>query len=56
MLEAAISRTSCTAGLIVHSDQGWHYKMQPYRVMLARREVKHKPATTTRRFKAFSAP
>ena len=40
MLEAALSRTSCAAGLIVHSDQGWHYKMQPYRAMLVRRGVK----------------
>ena len=34
-LQVALSRTECTAGLIVHSDQGWHYKMQPYRAMLA---------------------
>lgn len=40
MLEAALSRASCATGLIVHSDQGWHYKMQPYRAMLARRGVK----------------
>jgi transposase InsO family protein len=39
MLEAALSRTNCVAGLIVHSDQGWHYKMQPYRPMLVRRGV-----------------
>lgn len=39
-LEAAFSRTRCAAELIVHSDQGWHYKMQPYRAMLARRGVK----------------
>ena len=39
-LQVALSRTECTAGLIVHSDQGWHYKMQPYRAMLARRGVK----------------
>ena len=37
MLEAALSRANCAADLIVHSDQGWHYKMQPYRAMLARR-------------------
>ena len=29
-LRTALSRTKCTAKLIVHSDQGWHYKMQPY--------------------------
>ncbi len=40
MLETALSRTSCAAGLIVHSDQGWHYKMQPYRAMLARHGAK----------------
>ena len=39
MLEAVLSRTNCVAGLIVHSDQGWHYKMQPYRAMLVRRGV-----------------
>ena len=39
MLETALSRTNCVAGLIVHSDQGWHYKMQPYRAMLVRRGV-----------------
>jgi transposase InsO family protein len=39
-LQVALSRTRCTAELIVHSDQGWHYKMQPYRAMLARRGVK----------------
>lgn len=39
-LRAALSRTRCAAELIVHSDQGWHYKMQPYRAMLERRGVK----------------
>ena len=39
MLEAALWRTSCAAGLIVHCDQGWHHKMQPYRTMLVRRGV-----------------
>jgi len=38
-LRAALSRSECTAELTVHSDQGWHYKMQPYRTMLARRGV-----------------
>ena len=41
MLEAALARTKCADELIVHSDQGWHYKMQPYRAMLARHGVKH---------------
>lgn len=39
-LRAALSRTKYVAELIVHSDQGWHYKMQPYRAMLERRGVK----------------
>ena len=39
-LREALSRTACTAQLIVRSDQGWHYKMQPYRAMLALRGVK----------------
>lgn len=38
-LQAALSRTECALELIVHSDQGWHYKMQPYRTMLASRGV-----------------
>jgi putative transposase len=38
-LRAALSLSGCTTGLIVHSDQGWHYKMQPYRTMLAHRGV-----------------
>jgi putative transposase len=39
-LQAALSQTRHTAELIVHSDQGWHYKMQPYRAMLERCGVK----------------
>ena len=39
-LETALSRAKSTADLIVHSDQGWHYKMQPYRAMLASHGVK----------------
>jgi transposase InsO family protein len=35
-LGAALSRAGHTGELTVHSDQGWHYKMQPYRTMLAR--------------------
>jgi len=34
-LKAALSQSECTNKLTVHSDQGWQYKMQPYRVMLA---------------------
>ena len=39
-LETALSRAKSGADLIVHSDQGWHYKMQPYRAMLASHGVK----------------
>jgi putative transposase len=38
-LQSALSRSQCTAELTVHSDQGWHYKMLPYRALLARRGV-----------------
>lgn len=38
-LEAALTRTRHAAELIVHSDQGWHYKMLPYRAMLAQHGV-----------------
>jgi putative transposase len=34
-LQAAFPRSKNSHGLVVHSDQGWHYKMQPYRDMLA---------------------
>ena len=36
MLDTALSRRKHTDELTVHSDQGWHYKMQPYRTMLKR--------------------
>ena len=39
-LRSALSRSECTTELIVHSDQGWHYKMQPYRAMLANHGVR----------------
>jgi len=35
-LQAALRRFEGAAGLILHSDQGWHYKMRPYRALLAR--------------------
>lgn len=38
-MHAALSHCKPTSELTVHSDQGWHYKMQPYRAMLARRGV-----------------
>ena len=34
-LQEALARSACAFELIVHSDQGWHYKMQPYRALLA---------------------
>ena len=39
-LREALARSACAPELIVHSDQGWHYKMQPYRAMLAHHGVK----------------
>ena len=38
-LEVALSQSKNTTRLTVHTDQGWHYKMQPYRAMLAHRGV-----------------
>jgi len=38
-LQTALSRTECASELIVHSDQGWHCRMQPYRATLASRGV-----------------
>ena len=38
-LRAALSQSKTFNRLTVHSDQGWHYKMQPYRAMLARQGV-----------------
>ena len=34
-LEVALSQSDDTTGLTVHSDQGWHYKTQPYWAILA---------------------
>ena len=39
-LRTVLSRARSASELIIHSDQGWHYKMQPYRAMLAQRGVK----------------
>ena len=36
---AALSQSAYIAELTVHSDQGWHYKMKPYRTLLANRGV-----------------
>lgn len=38
-LDAALSSCVHTGDLTVHTDQCWHYKMQPYRTMLARHGV-----------------
>ncbi len=38
-LQAALQRVKTAAGLVVHSDQGWHYKMGPYQAMLAQHHV-----------------
>lgn len=38
-LRAALSQLKPLSRLTVHSDQGWHYKMKPYRAMLARQGV-----------------
>lgn len=39
-LREALARSTCASELVVHSDQGWHYKMQPYRAMLEQHGVK----------------
>lgn len=39
-LREALARSACASELIVHSDQGWHYKMQPYRAMLKHHGVR----------------
>lgn len=38
-LRAVRSQSEDTTGLTVHSSQGWHYKMQPYRAMLVQHGV-----------------
>ena len=38
-LQAALPRRDGAVGLIVHSDQGWQYKMRPYRAMLTHHGV-----------------
>lgn len=35
----ALDRIAAVAGLVLHSDQGWHYKMPPYRTLLARHGI-----------------
>jgi putative transposase len=38
-LQAAFRRVEAAEGLVVHSDQGWQYKMPPYQAMLKRHRV-----------------
>lgn len=40
MLKKAVKKCKATDGLLLHSDQGWHYRMQPYRAALARYKMK----------------
>ncbi len=49
-LDAALSRSQSTDGLIVHSDQGWHHKTQPYQTMLARQGVTQSMSRKGNRF------
>lgn len=35
----ALGKIGAVADLVLHSDQGWHYKMPPYRALLARHGV-----------------
>lgn len=36
MLKKAAKKCRGMAGPLLHSDQGWHYRMQPYRAAMAR--------------------
>ena len=38
--EKPLPGSDCSSHLSVHSDQGWHYKMQPYLAMLAHHGVR----------------
>ncbi|WP_017235096.1 DDE-type integrase/transposase/recombinase [Pandoraea sp. B-6] len=49
-ISEALSQTRCDTELIVRLDQGWHYKMQPYRAMLARHGVKQSMSRKRNRF------
>ena len=40
MLKKAVENCKATDGLLLHSDQGWHYRMQPYRAALAQYRMK----------------
>lgn len=40
MLKKAARKCRGMAGPLLHSDQGWHYRMQPYRAAMARYGMK----------------
>ena len=40
MLEQAFQKLPCNTGLLLHSDQGWHYQHKQYRRMLAEKGIK----------------
>ena len=40
MLEQAFQKLLCNTGLLLHSDQGWHYQHKQYRRMLAEKGIK----------------
>jgi hypothetical protein len=40
MLKKAVKKRGNAAAPMLHSDQGWHYRMQPYRAALARYGMK----------------
>jgi putative transposase len=39
MLQGAFKKMECNTGLILHSDQGWQYKMLGYRQMLKKKGI-----------------
>lgn len=40
MLDQAFKRITAENTLLIHSDQGWHYQMKPYRRFLEERGIK----------------
>ena len=61
MLRKAVKKRGNAATPMLHSDQGWHYRMQPYRAALARYGLKQsmsrkgKIASITRPWRASLA-
>lgn len=39
MLNKAINKIKDTEGIILHSDQGWHYQMKPYQIALRKNGI-----------------